>query len=264
MKVMQDMWNNIKGYDIPKIDAVGYFELDLATEDGVGECRNMANYAAKTLNAINPKYNARTINLYLDTDYVDTGIENRNILHSNNTVEYEETEEKDTNKFYSVNHIVTLLDIPEDDITLMIDPTNPGIGIYKDGKIYSFNAVDKENGYDSKEIMTGALNGSDGMKKIIYSYIKSFLPSKLTLEELETKYGIEAQKKALAQVKALDVVSNTNTEKNQTQSFDDYLKVEIPSINKEYSNKTNEVKKDRQTTDEVQKDKQKTDDLEIE
>lgn len=237
MKVMQDMWSNIKGYDNPKIDAIGYMELDVSTEDGVGMCRNMASYAAKTLNAIDSKYNARTIDAYIDTAYQDVGIENRNILTSNETVEKDENaEEKEVNGdgIFTVNHMVTLVDIPEDNITLMLDPTNPSIGIYQDGKIYSFNAVDKENGYKPKEFMTAVLNDYEGKLDTVIGYAKSFLPSKLTLEELNEKYGVDAQKKALAEVKALDTVSNIeNSKKN---SFEESIKVDFEALKKEKEN----------------------------
>lgn len=61
MKVMDDMWGSIQGYKEPEKDIQGFLELDLATEDGYGVCRNMANDVARKLNAIDKKYNARTI-----------------------------------------------------------------------------------------------------------------------------------------------------------------------------------------------------------
>ncbi len=59
MKVMDDMWHNIKGYADPEKDIIGYLELSIATEEGYGVCRNMASDVAKKLNEINPNWNAR-------------------------------------------------------------------------------------------------------------------------------------------------------------------------------------------------------------
>ena len=40
--------------------------------------------------------------------------------------------------------MVTLVDVPSDELTVVLDPTNPGIGIYKDGKIIMFNRKEKK------------------------------------------------------------------------------------------------------------------------
>lgn len=66
MKIMDDMWNNINGYGKPNIDLVSYPGLDLATEDATGVCRNMTDDMARKLNAINKKYKAESIIVYLD------------------------------------------------------------------------------------------------------------------------------------------------------------------------------------------------------
>ena len=66
MKVMNDMWENIVGYGNPNINLTSCMGLDMATEDATGVCRNMADDMARKLNAIDEKYNARTIIIYED------------------------------------------------------------------------------------------------------------------------------------------------------------------------------------------------------
>ena len=76
MKLMDDMWRNIKGYGEPRIDLISYPGLDLATEDAIGVCRNMADDMARKLNAINEEYNARSITVYFgDGNYETANIE---------------------------------------------------------------------------------------------------------------------------------------------------------------------------------------------
>ena len=50
MKVMDDMWGSIQGYKKKKKNIVGFAELDLATPNGYGVCRNMASDIAEKLN----------------------------------------------------------------------------------------------------------------------------------------------------------------------------------------------------------------------
>ena len=94
MKVMDDMWKGIQGYKEPEKDISGFLELDLATEEGYGVCRNMASDIARKLQEINPDYNARTIVVYSNGAYKIADI-HRNVIQDNETVmdEGEEQEE---------------------------------------------------------------------------------------------------------------------------------------------------------------------------
>lgn len=162
MKVMDDMWENIDGYGEPKIDSVFFPRLDM-TEGGVGVCRNMADDVTAKLNAINPEYNARNLTVYLDSEELTSeGFSmadiKRNILEDNETVVEENTEnqdgadnsegeKEDKNELteaqkeklskYVGNHLVTALDLKEEDVTLIIDSTNCNLGVFEDGKIYT-------------------------------------------------------------------------------------------------------------------------------
>lgn len=218
MKVMDDMWGSIKGYGEPKKDIIGFLELDLATEDGVGVCRNMASDISKKLNAINPKYNARIMNIYIDEsgEYQIADIE-RNIIETNDTIiEDSDEENKISDKLIgniakiTGNHMVTLVDIPNEKLTLVLDPTNPGIGVYKNGKIVMLNSnSENEKKYSAKEFGTVILvNGIDSAKSVAEGYINSFQSTELTMEQIQKKYGIEAQNEALLQVRKMNTRDN--------------------------------------------------------
>ncbi len=99
------------------------------------------------------------------------------------------------------NHTVVAIDIEEDNVTLIIDPTNLGIGVYNDGEIIMFNEKDPEESI-YKRCIVGEIsyNGFKGLFDYPISYTKSFRKSKLSLEELEAKYGLEAQNKILKKI----------------------------------------------------------------
>ena len=212
MKVMKDMWENIEGYGVPKRDITGFLELDLATEEGVGVCRNMATDVAKKLNAINPKYNARTMVVMLGEEgkYTCANIEQKIVKNDANANNQEEKDGKMIDKILEKtfgNHMVTLVDEPEDNLILVLDPTNPGIGIYKDGEITMLNS-DNENGlkFEAKEYSTSFMTkgGLENISGVIEDYARSFEKSKLSPKEIENKYGLKAQNHILDKMKEKD------------------------------------------------------------
>lgn len=248
MKVMEDMWGSIKGYKNPEKDILGYGELDLATEEGYGVCRNMASDVAKKLNKINPEYNARTkvVSMGKDGYYQIANIE-RKIIQDNETVqETENQDQEQQNESESSgkiaesigniaqkilgNHMVTFVDSPEDNLTLVLDPTNPGIGIYTEGKIVMLNS-DKENGlnFETKAYMDAVFTkgGIEGVTEEIEDYLKSFRNPNLTKEEIVEKYGIEAQNQALEDLKSKSIINNTTSSKDK---FKQSLKVDEKQI----------------------------------
>lgn len=96
VKLMYDLWNDIEGYKTPeKYDDIGVFRLSVEKEN-IGVCRNFSDDLAARLNAINPKYNARTLGVYMsgDSEYKFAKIE-RNIVESGNESENENKEESD-------------------------------------------------------------------------------------------------------------------------------------------------------------------------
>ena len=260
MKVMDDMWNSIQGYGIPQRDILGYLELDLATEDGYGVCRNMASDIAKKLNQINPKYNARTMNVttIAEGNYQLADIKRKNVelnenseeddIGLNQTLNENIRQEKrrtigeisrdiktEISKKITGNHMVTLIDIPEKDIILVVDPTNPSIGLYKNGKIKMFNS-DKE--YVTNEGSTILFKGYEGLETV-EDFIDSFINDE-SYEKLKEKYGLEQQNEALEYVRNLE---------NKGQKYKKSLKVDyVPKVEVKQSQSKNVEK--TQTVDE--------------
>ena len=234
MKVMDDMWKNIAGYANPEKDISGFLELDLATEDGYGVCRNMASDVAKKLNKIDERYNARTINVKMEHgDYQIANIE-RKVIETNETVE-QENEQQGSNILENLagNHMVTLVDIPDRDITLVADPTNPGLGIYENGEIKMFNTDEK---WEGKEISTMLLNGYEGLE-MGGTYVNSFhLKSKYS--EAKKEFGLEKQNEALNYVRSLE---KQNSEKSKEEKFRESLAVA--------SNQSENIRRDEQNQD---------------
>ena len=228
MKVMDDMWGGIKGYKNPELNIQGFLELDLANEDGYGVCRNMASDIAEKLNQINPKYNAKTIVAYMgnNDDYQPANIARNILVASETAVNNGEAEQKSSGimdqikeeaKKFLGNHMVTLASVPEENIIVVLDPTNSGIGIYKDGNIHMFNSTSgSEIEYDAKQYMTwfGVSEGYKEWIECIDDYFKSFEKSKLSEEELKQKYGLEAQNKALEEVRKIQKTKD-DSRKNQ-------------------------------------------------
>jgi hypothetical protein len=207
MKVMNDLWSEIDGYGTPETDIQGYYRLSLDS-DKRGVCRHMADDVTAKLNAINPEYNARNIIVYLDANEYHLANIERNIIDNNSTVvenedrdEDENTESKDTTKITG-NHMVTAVDIPNENITLILDTTNPGIGVFKNGKIHMFYTKDG-SGIEYK--MLGQLfQGLQGTIDMGIDTIESFIPTKYSLEELENLYGTDAQNKALEELSEME------------------------------------------------------------
>lgn len=232
MKVIDDMWSQIKGYKTPELDITGFMELDLADEDGYGVCRNMANDVARKLNEINPDYNARTmvVNMGHSGNYITADVK-RNILEDNETVNTDSNSGNIQNKMAEIlgNHMVTLVDIKSDNLIIVLDPTNPGIGIYQDGKIEMLNSV-KGNGlnFDTRQFTTfitssGYKDGAESIK----DYANSYKETKLSSKQIEEKYGLDAQNQALKEVRKMEEKqkNSANKEKSDRKSFKKSLKV---------------------------------------
>lgn len=228
MKVMDDMWGSIKGYKKPELNLSGFYELDLATEDGYGVCRNMASDVAKKLNAINPEYNARVMPVRMEDNYFKIANIERTVLQDDPTV----MENDEAGEAPSIlgdmfgNHMVTLVDIKEDNLTIVLDPTNPGIGIYKNGDIIMLNPPQNpERGekveYEAKEYTSAVIvrgEGMQGVVDVVADYFSTYEKANLTYEQIQEKYGLEAQNKALKEVRELN--------KTEQEKFAESLRVD--------------------------------------
>ena len=221
MVVMDDMWKNIKGYGSPDKDLTGYLGLELANQDGVGVCRNMADDVARKLNAINPNFDAVSLGGYADFDdsYLKNDDDNKEGLEFANIEQkilHEDTEseqnENDSESFVNElckkivgNHAVVLLKSQQYDAYLIIDPTNPSIGICYNGKIEMINS-NNTKGYTLKytEISDFVLNGL-----LKYENALKLLQPKISIpyEEIKNSYSVENQNKALEYVRNLKNMS---------------------------------------------------------
>lgn len=218
MKLQDDMHNSIKGYGNPQLDIWGYEGVDMGLENGMGVCRNMSNDMACKLNAINPKYNARCIKVKtegLNAQYADirrNTIENSTKMYKGNNILTMKVLCHVANTMgkanilnageliddMSGNHSVVLMDLEEENTTLIIDPTNICLGVFKDGEIVIFNSLNVEyNPIKLHRGLVGDLSRGRETLEIASEYAKSFLNPNMTIEELSEKYGVEAQQKAL-------------------------------------------------------------------
>lgn len=222
MKVQEDMWATIEGYKDPEIDIEGCYGLDIGISKK-GVCRHMADDVARKLNTINPEYNARVCLVVAKEN-----VENEEVPNINRTIfelqkqcsqynglevtipSYVKTEN------LSTNHVVTLVDIKQDNLTLIVDPTNVFIGIFQNGEIYMLNVQENErDGVLERRPWADLFWRDDiSMFDLPKEYIKSFLQTKLHPKEIEEKYGVKAQNEALetASKKELDYMYKLNKE----------------------------------------------------
>ncbi len=258
MKVMDNMWKGIKGYGTPQKDLTGYLGLDLADEEGRGTCRNMASDVAEKLNKINPKYKARTMAVLMRTDsfYQIANIK-RNIIETDSTVAEGVEKEEETDELISNignmlksaventlgNHMVTLVDIPEENLTLVLDPTNPGIGVYMNGIIVMLNDAEGERVvYVAKEYSQAVLvkGGFDGILETIQGYLNSFGKSKLTFDEMVDKYGLRSQNDALEYTRVMEEILKASEGKTKEEEFRESIHVDL--IEEQSTESNNESK----------------------
>ena len=99
-------------------------------------------------------------------------------------------------------HILTVVELPEKDITLVLDPTNPGIGVVDKGKIYMFSSVDG-NGVEPRLLEDFMLYGPEGTINFIKASWGSNIDEK-RIEELKKEYGHEALNRELENIKSLE------------------------------------------------------------
>lgn len=204
IKVMNDMWSSIDGYKTPNTyDAIGYPRLALYM-DGYGVCRNMADDFSARMNAINPDYEACNLNVYLKGAEVNNI--RRTVLVNHNTIVNDSEQEENIDYKSEIiskltgNHMVSCIKLKEDDVLLIVDPTNPSIGILKNGNIYMLSNQ-LMFGIDVKSVGNLML-GTDTRKNYLKKVAESFFTNG-NLDTLKEKYGISSQNETLE-----DIVKN--------------------------------------------------------
>lgn len=202
MKVMNDMWSNIEGYKDPDhYNIRGYDRLSIYM-DGYGVCRNMADDFTARMNAINPDYEACNLIVFLKNIEIDN-IKNKIVREGNATGLMNSTnnqsDEQGIKNIQNIigNHMVSCIRLKEDDVLLIVDPTNPSIGVLKNGEI-TMLSNQMMKGIKVKPIGNLVL-GSDNRKE----YLKKLTESLFTTGDIDTlkeKYGITSQNETLEEI----------------------------------------------------------------
>ena len=222
MKVMDDMWKEIK-YGTPTKDIAGLYRLAFTEDEKVGECRNIADDFSARMNAINPEYNARILTVYGKENYFEEGktadikrikktdetiIDSENTTTNNNNQSMDEEIDRIFNDIniteYTGNHMVSIFEPIGKNYTLVVDPTNPSIGIIANGEIYMFQPTNK-NGMKFKPIGQVTYVKNYDFTDIRNEFLKSFISfkSEEELEEISNEWNLEKQNQALETVRNL-------------------------------------------------------------
>lgn len=196
LKIIKDQWADIDGYGKAENLIGGYYRLTFQ-EEGKGVCTSFSDDFTAKINAINPKYNARNLIVYMDEINVDKDIVNidRNIL-SNST-------QSDKNLFRKIygNHMVSVVEIPEQNLTLVVDPTNLFIGKYVNGKIKIFNVdedfIDVRYNFSSHYTTKSYL-------ELFNEYLSTYREISTGGEDVANLYGVNAQKEAFSNIEEID------------------------------------------------------------
>ena len=204
VKVIRDMWLSIQGYGFAEKLPLGLYRLSFQ-EEGLGVCTSFADDFTHKMNAINPKYNAENIYVYMNEASENTKVDVINIERNKISQDNSNGEVEQTNFQKSIgNHMVSLITIPDKNYYLIVDPTNLFIGIFKNGKIEILNCSDK-NIMDYR-INSNLMLSEEELGINLSEYFKSFIPKSDSDKEIEELYGYKAQSEALANVKKLDLI----------------------------------------------------------
>lgn len=202
MKVMADLQDEMVGYGKPLIDAYGYMGMDI-TENGIGFCRNQADYVADLLNEINPDFNAVITNVYMDTEInmQPTEIE-RKVIQDD---EYRFKNPNILGEHIMGNHQIVEIEMPGENTILLVDPTNVALGYVNDGKYYLFS-TEKGDGYEVRPLGQFTLGIEESIDYIEMMYKSR--KSDLTFEEAAEKYGVEQQNDTLAALRRNGIIKS--------------------------------------------------------
>ena len=250
MKVTSDMWERIDGYGAPKLNLIEYAGIDVSKNLGVGVCRNMADDCARRLNAIDEKYNARTlVVVHENGEYTRANIPLK-IVKDEKTQQDAKAEivNNKIDKFLDSiknivgDHVVVLVDDTKNDVTLVFDPTNAAVGLFHNGKISMFSSG-KEHPVELKITPYG--ESRYGLGKALIEYPNDLLSSlgmypTEKMEKLESEYGVEAQNKAIDEIMNLDNI-------DKKEAFVNSLKIEENDISQKDKEMVSSLKNQNKT-----------------
>lgn len=202
--VMNDIRSSTQyGFDYDVEEIVNYNRLVLNDSNNIGVCRHMSDQFTTIMNMINPEFEAHNLYVNLNSDCntfktcsVDQPISKkfREELTNNDNSE----QSGFANEIIG-NHMVSILKSTNDDYYLVVDVTNPSIGILKDGKIYMFNSNDYSF-IEYRPIFQYVLNGDNSFGDINKAFILSYFQN-VDVNELNLIYGLDSQNKVLEKIK---------------------------------------------------------------
>ncbi len=216
IKVIYDMYSNVSYRDGSSMyDTYGSQRLHLYY-NGYGVCRNMADDFSARLNAINPDYDACNLAVFIygaELNDIEVKVDtvNETVIGGEST---NSSTEANTNFFndylqgISGNHMVSCIYLKSEDVYLIVDPTNPSIGVIKDGEIYMLSDL-QPDGIEVKpygNLISGIDQYSDYRERA-----KKSGSQDVDIEALKKKYGIDAQNEALEFVKKNTTTDHYNT-----------------------------------------------------
>ena len=201
IKVIKDIWTDIDGYGKCNDLILGYERLAFQ-EEGKGVCSSFADDFTARINAINPEYDAKNIIVYMNDLEQGKKIEvidfERNVIELSTNVD--EDILKKQKKFG--NHMVSVMELKDKNLYLVVDPTNLLIGILRDGEIKILNTNDEEimdYRFDSSTYLS-----LESKKELKEDYEDTFEEPTITEKEIDELYGFDAQEEAYEKINEVD------------------------------------------------------------
>ncbi len=208
MNVMNDIRSNTYyGTADESLLSFVHPRLALNENNNIGVCRHMSDKFTTIMNLIDKRFEAKNIAVYIDDNpekfnfcNIERPISKETLKQLEEMEKNRSDKDKEDELKYKLlgNHQVTLLKSLEDKCYLVVDVTNPSIGVIDKGRIYTFNAetYDMLSYRPISEILVYPDEFTKANKDVIDSLTK-----KMDIEELEKKYGLEAQNKVLKRIK---------------------------------------------------------------
>lgn len=205
MTVMNYIRSNTQyGFDYDVDEITNYSRLVLNDQNNIGVCRHMTDKFTTIMNLINPDYEAH--NLYVDLNNNCDTLETCNIEQPISQKFIEDVASGDNNIEQSSienkimgDHVVSILKPIDANYYLVVDVTNPSIGVLKDGKIYMFNSNDYSF-IEYRPIIQYILNINNSFADVNKDFILSNFQN-VNLDKLSKMYGLEMQNKVLEKIK---------------------------------------------------------------
>ena len=211
MSVMNDIRSNTEyGFDFEGEEIGDSYRLILNGSNDIGVCRHMADKFTATMNMIDPRFEARNLFVHLSHECntltlcdVENPFSEEFKKQLVKEKEKNKEEEKDLKEQLedeiAANHLVTVLKPIDEDYYLVVDVTNPSIGVLRNGKIYMFNSNDYSF-IEYRPYQQFIMNADDSYyvirKDMFLSYFQNY-----NLDNLDELYGLDSQNKVLEKIK---------------------------------------------------------------